>query len=111
MASIGRAILGPSPLTDINFKNKDIYSFEWVNQNKKSVIKIGRYVKKILTDNNYNISDKNIEIFVDYWKANFTNLDNIEYKIVEGEDIKKYYNSINYYYSFYGNIKNKRGGI
>lgn len=63
-------------------------------------IKIGRFVNKILTEysfNNFNVSDSVIEKFVNYYKSFFTR-DKSKLRIVEGNDIMKYYLEENYFH-------------
>lgn len=61
-------------------------------------IKIGRFVKKMLTKYsiiNFNINEDLIEKFVNLFKYYFE-LDPSKLKVVEGDDILKYYQSDNY---------------
>lgn len=66
---------------------------------RKSEIKVGRYVKKILTEFGYNFTEKQIEEFVNMYKSEIKmqvdGFDNI--KEVSGDDIKYYYNYKQYY--------------
>lgn len=63
-------------------------------QNGRIYIKIGRLVSKIII--HYKISQSTIEEFVNYYKSWFDD-SLIEYKIVEGEDIRKWYLDRNYF--------------
>lgn len=51
----------------------------------RTTLKIGRFIKKILPD----VSDKGVEIFVNLWKASFSN--GLEFKIVKGKEIVDWY--------------------
>ena len=69
----------------------------WENGHIK--IKIGRFVRKFLTDfsiQNFNINDQMIEKFVNLYKSYFSR-DISKLKIVEGEEILKYYLEDNYH--------------
>ena len=62
-------------------------------------IKIGRFIKKFFSDfsmSNWNISDVEIEKFVNSYKSYFSQ-DPTKLKIVTGSDISKYYLQDNYY--------------
>jgi hypothetical protein len=62
-------------------------------------IKIGRFVKKILTDeclSCYWVSNSDIEYFVNFYKSFFDNDPN-RLKIIEGYDILKYYHEKSYF--------------
>lgn len=65
----------------------------------RTTIKIGRFVRKFLTNNafdEFNIKDTDVENFVNFYKSYF-NSDPTKLKIVEGDEIKKYYLEDNYY--------------
>lgn len=65
----------------------------------RQTIKIGRFVKKFLSENafdEFNIKDSDIEKFVNFYKSYF-NYDPTKLKIVEGDEIKKYYLEENYF--------------
>lgn len=65
----------------------------------RQTIKIGRFVKKFLSENafdEFNIKDSDIEKFVNFYKSYF-NYDPTKLKIVEGDEIKKYYLEDNYF--------------
>lgn len=62
-------------------------------------IKIGRFVKKFLTEFsfiNFNITDVDIERFVNLYKSYF-NQDKTRLRIVEGAELRKYYLHTNYH--------------
>mgnify|MGYP006953501857 CR=1 FL=1 len=62
-------------------------------ENGRVKIKIGRFIRKFLTDfsiQNFNINDQMIEKFVNLYKSYFSR-DISKLKIVEGEEILKYY--------------------
>jgi len=69
----------------------------WVNGRVK--IKIGRFIRKFLTEfsiKNWQINDTLIERFVNLYKSYFSR-DISKLKIVEGDDIPKYYLEDNYH--------------
>lgn len=69
----------------------------WTNGRVK--IRIGRFVRKFLTDfslKNWHISDALIEKFVNIYKSYFSR-DTSKLKIIEGEEILKYYLEDNYH--------------
>ena len=77
----------------------------WVNGRVK--IKIGRFIRKFLTEfsiKNWQINDTLIERFVNLYKSYFSR-DISKLKIVEGDDIPKYYLEDNYH-----NINGNRAG-
>lgn len=78
-------------------------TFDLFNQEKGRVpIKIGRFVNKFLSKNailEFNITDKDIESFVNLYKSYFTP-DKENLKIVQGDYIYKYYNEENYSTTF-----------
>jgi hypothetical protein len=62
-------------------------------------IKVGRFIRKFLKPtafDEFDIKDSDIEKFVNTWKSYFS-FDQKNLKIVEGEDIKKYYLEDNYF--------------
>ena len=62
-------------------------------------IKIGRFLRKFLSENafqEFGIKDSDVEKFVNFYKSYF-NYDPDKLKIVEGEDVKKYYLEDNYF--------------
>jgi hypothetical protein len=62
-------------------------------------IKIGRFVRKFLNQqafDEFSISDSDVEKFVNFYKSYF-NFSEKNLKIVDGEDIKKYYLEENYF--------------
>lgn len=68
-------------------------------ENSRIKIKIGRFVKKFLTEFseiNFHIDASAIEKFVNLYKSYFSR-DTSKLKIVEGEEILKYYLEENYY--------------
>jgi hypothetical protein len=70
----------------------------WVNGRVK--IKIGRFIRKFLTEfsiKNWQINDTLIERFVNLYKSYFSR-DISKLKIVEGDDIPKYYLEDNYHH-------------
>ena len=70
---------------------------EWENGRIK--IKIGRFIRKFLTDfsiQNFKVTDQMIEKFVNLYKSYFSR-DTSKLKIFEGEDVLKYYLEDNYH--------------
>ncbi len=65
-------------------------------ENQDIDMKVGRLIKKFSTDNNRNISDRDIERFVDLYKSYFTEIDSYTFKVVQGEEIRFWYSSDNY---------------
>jgi hypothetical protein len=68
-------------------------------ENGRTKIKIGRFVRKFLTEfsfKNFNITDVTIENFVNLYKSYFSR-DTSKLKIFEGEEILKYYLEDNYH--------------
>lgn len=62
-------------------------------------IKVGRFIRKFLSDEafkEFGIKDSDVEKFVNSYKSYF-NYDPEKLKIVEGEDVKKYYLEDNYF--------------
>lgn len=62
-------------------------------------IKIGRFLRKFLSENafqEFGIKDSDVEKFVNFYKSYF-NYDPDKLKIVEGDDVKKYYLEDNYF--------------
>lgn len=59
-------------------------------------MKIGRIVKYLYGLKGLRLTDKELEDFVNVWKSSKVE-SNIEFKLVSGKDIAKYYNSKKYY--------------
>jgi hypothetical protein len=89
----------------VSFLPKSKYEKVEDNWNNGRVkIKIGRFIRKFLTEfsvTNWNVNDVLIERFVNLYKSYFSR-DISKLKIVEGNDILKYYLEDNYH-SFNGN--------
>lgn len=83
----------------VSFLPKSKYEkVEDVWQNGRVKIKIGRFIRKFLTDfsfQNFNVDDVLIEKFVNLYKSYFSR-DVSKLKIVEGEEILKYYSEKSY---------------
>lgn len=65
----------------------------------RQTIKVGRFIRKFLHEtafSEFNIQDSDIEKFVNFYKSYF-NYDPTKLKVVEGEDVKKYYLEDNYF--------------
>jgi len=67
-------------------------------QSNRIKIRIGKLVSKLIPKyiNELNISNSNIENFVNHYKSWF-DTSSLEYRIVEGEEIKKWYLDRNYF--------------
>lgn len=74
----------------------DTVVFDTPFGNKRNEIKIGRFVRKIFEMNNVRFTDTEIEQFVASYAANVSQT-GISFKIVSGEDIRKYYLYANYH--------------
>jgi hypothetical protein len=61
----------------------------------RSEMKIGRIVKQLLQLKGVSITDKEVEDFVNTFKA--SKKDGLEFKLVTGDDIYKYYDEENYF--------------
>jgi hypothetical protein len=85
------------PIKKLNSEHK---GFDEIKVRQK--IRIGRFVKKILTEecmNSYFVSNSDIEYFVNLYKSYFDR-DLSRLKIVEGDDILKYYHEDSYFAPF-----------
>lgn len=82
-----------------NSKLKKNYIIDdYYDNNHRSIMKIGRIVSKLIPKNVMNsyVSNSDVENFVNLYKSHFDNISK-ELLLVEGNDIKKYYNEENYY--------------
>lgn len=64
----------------------------------RSRMKVGRLMSTLFTEemiNEFNLTNADVEEFVNSYKS-FFNMDNVEIRIVEGAEIKKWYLDINY---------------
>lgn len=59
-------------------------------------VKIGKIVNYICSLRNISVTDSEREEFVNAWKSS-TEVSSIQFKLVSGDDIAKYYNQNNYY--------------
>jgi hypothetical protein len=88
-------LLSYYPISKINSDK----TLDYFKEKKNRVsIKIGRFVRKFLSEQSFrdfNISDKDIESFVNLFKSYFTP-DKNNLIIVEGDEIKKWYSEENY---------------
>lgn len=86
--------------TELNNLRVDLKALDTIlvspekRQNQNISIKIGRLIRKISNDNKFNFKDSEIEQFVNFYKSYFNKDKNI--KIVEGEDIRYWYDYRNY---------------
>lgn len=80
---------------DSKYPNTDWTKFDWEKQKLEAQsTKIGRIVKQLLPKNT-DITDKDIEKFVNIWKSYFIG-DNSIFEEVKGEKIKFWYSEKNY---------------
>jgi hypothetical protein len=77
---------------NINFYNLNTISY--IQGKSKGVMKVGRFIRKILDMNSINYTDIDIENFVNLYKSHFDKT--TEFSIISGEDIKGAYKHINY---------------
>jgi len=78
--------------TSYNIWNSDlVHSDTGITSKSRNNIKIGRFVRGILGNQ---FSDKEIEEFVNQFKS-IKDTDKLEFKLVSGEEIKKWYNPEN----------------
>lgn len=82
-------IIGSNPEVDV-FKSKG-----------RNEIKVGRLVRSILSELGEKVIDKDIEVFVNNYKASFDQNDN--FKLVKGDEIAKWY--------FKGSYKSEKGTL
>lgn len=77
-------------------ENSDISRKIWLTS--RNNIKIGRLVRSILTSSKILFTDKEIEDFVNQYKSaiDIANDAFIKFKVVKGDDIAYWYNSVNY---------------
>lgn len=69
----------------------------WEKGIGRTKIRMGRFLRKVLTEStivSHNITDRDIEEFVNFYKSYFNNSD---IKIIEGEEILNFYLEENYY--------------
>ena len=82
--------------TDINQVKLDINNIEQIMFDTKSKkdsfisVRIGKIIRKILTDNKIEFTTKDIELFVNGLKSVLSD-DVYTFKLVTGKEIKKYY--------------------
>ncbi len=83
--------------------NKFISNKENLSTKTKNFTKIGRFIKQLYKDNGKNITDDQVEKFVNNYKSKYNEyyktVSEFEIKIVSGDEIKKWYN----WKSYYGN--------
>jgi hypothetical protein len=81
----------------IDIKDKDnlSYKIETKTGERKQEIKIGRMLTKLIKLSQNNFSDSEKEDFINKFKANLS-VDSSNFKIYEGDDIYKFYSSIDY---------------
>jgi hypothetical protein len=82
----------------VNSKKDEIYdnpNFPYTMPGRGEV-KIGKIVNYICSLRGINVSDSDRESFVNSWKAS-TEVSTIQFKLVSGEDIAKYYDENKYY--------------
>lgn len=91
----------------IEFKNDDKVERDGFTSVPFSEVKVGRLIRKILNTIKYTYNDKEIEDFVNLYKSEIEirNGEFSEFKIVKGEQIKKYYLIDNYSYEDEGSLQ------
>jgi len=80
-------------------KNKFSEKEMFFNVNLRSKMKIGRFIRKVLSNKKYNnltsyfkiFTDNEIESFTNHLKSESSDLENERFILVEGDDIEKYY--------------------
>lgn len=85
-------------MVDVNNPSLGLTIHPWDDNIGRVKIKIGRFIRKFLSDfaiEEYNINDKDIENFVNIYKSFFIRK-SVNLKIVEGEEILKWYLEDNY---------------
>lgn len=90
----------PNEIDVVSFLPKSKYDkVENIWEDGRVKVKIGRFIKKFLTEfsvRNFHVTDSLIENFVNIYKSYFSR-DISKLKIVEGDDILKYYLECNYH--------------
>lgn len=82
-------------ISDAQF-DKKVDKIGKVFSDKNNLIKIGRAVNSILKDNKIITTEKEIENFVNKFKAKWEILNNIKIDLVDREDIRNWYHENNY---------------
>ena len=74
----------------------------------RNIGKIGRFVRKLITMAGEKVLDKDIEDFVNKWKAQWDLLHDAYrlFQVVKGEDIRKFYHQNRYYVQSSGTLGN-----
>ena len=80
-------------------KNNFLGKEKFFNVNSRSKMKIGRFIRKVLSNKKYNnltsyfkiFTDNEIESFTNHLKSESSDLENERFILVEGDDIEKYY--------------------
>lgn len=82
----------------VKFKSNDKVEKEGFESIPYSDIKVGKIIRRILDTINFKYKDKDIEDFVNYYKTEIDIKNNkmSEFKIIKGNQIKKYYLLDNY---------------
>jgi len=70
----------------------------------RSELKVGRAIRYMLTLLGKSVTDKELEDFVNVFKASSES--GLEFKLVKGEDISKYYKEENYFSKHHGTLGN-----
>lgn len=95
------SFLSQTKFNQLVAKDEDIDPYETV----RNTVKIGRVVRSLCELTGRKFSDKEIETFVNLYKAGFS--DEEEFSLVSGEKIAHWYNSDTYYSSYgYGSLGN-----
>ena len=90
---------GISVINNENLEYKDISRLPFL-QNRQT-IRIGRGIKSMFTRTEYKFKDADIEVFVNKYKSEYDELNNIfkNFELVKGKDIPKWYSSERYQYN------------
>ncbi len=73
----------------------DLISYKEEGKDKWSVAKVGKVVNKILEPNLNKLSEQSVENFINSFKAR-RKLSQVDFEIIDGKDIKKYYHYSSY---------------
>jgi hypothetical protein len=79
------------------FLGKDKETFNWEEQSHHNAASVGRVIRKILSRKKIKFDDKDLENFVNHWKAYFIPENKLKIEIVSGDKIKYWYNGKNYH--------------
>jgi hypothetical protein len=92
------------PDSQFNNKLKTISDYKELITDNNQKVKIGTLVKDILKDNGVEVTDKEVENFVNVFKSSLNKEE--KFKIVKGEDIRYWYLESRYYEEYGGTLWN-----